>query len=207
MQSASPSAQCAGRIATTRRTDLFIGFYSPESLTSFDDLLHRPHLDAVSTQSVGEQRAPLRGMTVARESSKEGHDGHVCEVREAELGRVAAGDVLCARHPLWVSIVTWDGAVRYGLMGEKLELKAIGGKWLHVLLPANYIECDLWKDSLVALSNGHKEKANTDALYGRFSSEAVIAQCAAATTCATMFAAMRADRQHASAVLQAWKTA
>ena len=155
---------------------LFRAFYSPDTLTSFDELLSRPYLNAVGSQP---QPAPPPP-TEPSPSDAESAAAQDCtaeyprfEGTHAPKGWLTTSDDgTFVEHPLWTRTVTWGGAMRHSPMRETLQLTTVGDGCLQVFLPSTYMEVDQWKAKADKLLDGPEGQAEAEALYARFSSGA-----------------------------------
>ena len=179
-----PTASAPGAAATRARDakdPLFTTFYNPSNLTSFDDLLSRPYLSIVGSapkHSPAPASAPeaASGAPSATEPSPLAPEG-----KNVPSGWLAVGeDGSCVEHPLWTNLVTWGGAVQYGLMDETLETVPLGAGDVQVRRPKHYVECDKWQARVDALLEAPEAQAEAEAIYSRFSSEGFAEESATA---------------------------
>ena len=108
---------------------LFRAFYSPETLTSFDDLLSRPYLSAVGSTpqpaapSLPAEPTPADAAAAAAEAARAAGEYPRFEGSPAPRGWLSATDEgVAVEHPLWTRTVTWGGTMRHSPMHETLQL-------------------------------------------------------------------------------------
>jgi hypothetical protein len=142
---------------------LFSNFYSPTTLSSFDELLSRPYLHAQAYPTKPQPPVPTPPQEPPVRVGFADFEG-----RDAPAGWLTkADDGSGADHPLFEQTASWGGRIEYPPMGETLEVSTIGDG-LRVLLPKGYVECDAWQADADALLHGHAGDGEAEEIYARF---------------------------------------
>ena len=116
----------------------FDDYYDTSNYTWFDELLARSYVQtSVSTPRLAAHAAtPAAAATQADEVNPASRDAPA-----GWLGEAADGTSV--DHPLWEAAVTWERQVEYCAFHETIEARTVGSS-LRVLLPRDYVECDVW---------------------------------------------------------------